>query len=125
MFVFTVMPVTGERVRDRGVLEGETERQRDRETVPDSKMLLYIVYMFAIGREREKKEEREQTHKHTHTHTNTHTQPVGTSPYRNQPNTLTHTITVFYDWINTKIKSITQLSKPSLKEQNNGSDLHH
>ena len=33
--------------------------------------------------------------------------------------------TVFYDWINTKIKSITQLSKPSLKEQNNGSDLHH
>src|SRR4029434_1077319 len=34
-------------------------------------------------------------------------------------------VTVFYDWINTKIKSITQLSKPSLKEQNNGSDLHH
>src|SRR4029434_186058 len=33
--------------------------------------------------------------------------------------------TVFYDWINTKIKSITQLSKPSLKEQTNGSDLHH
>ena len=32
---------------------------------------------------------------------------------------------VFYDWINTKIKSITQLSKPLLKEQNNGSDLHH
>ena len=34
-------------------------------------------------------------------------------------------LTVFYDWINTKIKSITQLSKPLLKEQNNGSDLHH
>src|SRR4029434_9209593 len=33
--------------------------------------------------------------------------------------------TVFYDWIKTKIQSITQLSKPSLKEQNNGSDLHH
>src|SRR4029434_3587558 len=33
--------------------------------------------------------------------------------------------TVFYDWINTKIKSITQLSKPLLKEQNNSSDLHH
>ena len=31
----------------------------------------------------------------------------------------------FYDWINTKIKSITQLSKPSLKDQNNSSDLHH
>src|SRR4029434_6334607 len=31
----------------------------------------------------------------------------------------------FYDWINTLIKSITQLSKPSLKEQNIGPDLHH
>ena len=34
-------------------------------------------------------------------------------------------LTVFYNWINTQIKSITQLSNLTLKEQIIGPDLHN